>query len=110
MKAINAIIIVLVAALGFSAYLLVSKIMPKSDPASTASAPHAAPSPEPAAMPQPRNQINSPAAPAPAPQPSVTRHEQPPVQTQPAPAPQIKEEPKLRPARDIKVVMYMTDW
>jgi hypothetical protein len=40
----------------------------------------------------------------------MTGHEQQAAQSQPAPAPPAKEEPKLRPVRDIKVVMYMTDW
>jgi hypothetical protein len=40
----------------------------------------------------------------------MTGHEQQAAQNQPAPAPPAKEEPKLRPVRDIKVVMYMTDW
>jgi len=108
MKAINALIIALVAALAFSSYLLMSKIMPKSAPGEPASATVASskqetPAPEPVAMQQPRPQVNIPTPSAPPPQPPV-------AQTRPVPAPPVKEEPKLRPVRDIKVVMYMTDW
>ena len=109
MKAINALIIALVAALAFSSYLLMSKLMPKSAPGEPASATVASskqetPAPEPVAMQQPRPQVNIPTpSAAPPPQPPV-------VQTQHVPPPPVKEEPKLRPVRDIKVVMYMTDW
>jgi hypothetical protein len=113
MKAINAIIIVLVAALAFSTYLLVARLLPKADsgrPSSTtvSSSKQEAPAPGLVAVQQPRPEINSTAAPSP--QTPMTGHEQQAAQNQPAPAPPVKEEPKLRPVRDIKVVMYMTDW
>ena len=115
MKAINAIIIVLVAALAVSTFLLVAKLFPKADSggpssATVSSLKQETPAPGSVAVQQPRPEINIPAAPAPAPQPHTTGLEQQAVQNQPTPAPPVKEDPKLRPVRDIKVVLYMTDW
>ena len=113
MKAINTIIIMLVAALAFSTYLLVAKFFPKANSggpssATVSSSKQDETAPGLVAVQQPRTEINSPAAPSP--QNSMTGLEQQAVQNQPAPVPPAKEEPKLRPVRDIKVVMYMTDW
>jgi len=103
----------LVAALAFSTYLLIAKLFPKADSggpssATVSSSKQEAPAPGLVAMQQPRPEINSPAALSP--QTSMAGHEQQAVQNQADPAPPAKEEPKLRPVRDIKVVMYMTDW
>ena len=113
MKAINAIIIVLVAALAFSTYLLVARFLPKADSggpssATVSSSKQDVPAPGLVAVQQPRPEINSPAAPSQ--QTPMPGHEQQAVQNQPAPVSPAKEEQKLRPVRDIKVVMYMTDW
>ena len=97
MKAINAIIIGLVAALAFSTYLLVTKFFLKADSGGPSCATVAS------------SKQTTP-APAPSPQPPIPRHERLAMQNHPALAPPVKEEPKLRPASDIKVVMYMTDW
>lgn len=95
MKTVNAIIIVMIAAVVFSIYLMGSKVMHKSDSATTAESPATS-------LPQ--------VEPAPVPRVPVAGREQPAVQHQPVQVTPIKEEPKLRPVGDIKVVMYMTDW
>jgi hypothetical protein len=112
MKTINAIIIGLLAALAFSSYLLAVKLFPKTEPTAPESAQTASSrpaEPAPVARIQSNPQPNMPAVPVTSPQPAVSRSENPISQNKP-PAPAVKEEPKQRPVRDIKVVMYMTDW
>ncbi|HTZ18036.1 MAG TPA: hypothetical protein VMB78_06305 [Dissulfurispiraceae bacterium] len=109
MKTINVIIIVLFAALASSAYLLATKLFPAAVPAvreTIKAETEKMTAPEPVPATQPRPQINNP---APTPQPSAIRVDSQAAQPAP-PAPPVREEPKLRPVRDIKVVMYMTDW
>ncbi|MGO9378592.1 MAG: hypothetical protein ACLPN1_13445 [Dissulfurispiraceae bacterium] len=95
MKTINVILTVIGVAVVFSTYLMVSKIMHRSDPASTA--------------PSPAASVLQ-AKPEPAPQVPAASHEQPAFQHPLTPTPPVKEAAKLRPVGDIKVVMYMTDW
>jgi hypothetical protein len=111
MKAINIIISALFLAVAFSTYLLVAKLFPQAEPtdpglARVESAKQAAA--EPGAMPQPH--MNNPAAFA-SPQTSIREPQAVPraALLPPVTAP-VKEEPKLRHVRDIKVVLYMTDW
>ena len=112
MKAVNAIIIALFAALAFSTFMLASKLFPNAvtnvkDAVKEAAEKQKAP--EPTARPQPDQQINKAAVSA-SQTPAVSKTEPVQMPQPPAPAPPVKEEPKLRPVRDIKVVMYMTDW
>ena len=115
MKVLNVIITVMVAALVFSTYLLVLKIMPKSDSALTqhsqaVSVPQDKSKQQSVAREQSRSQVNSQAPTTPVSEIPMPLQERPALQHQTARAPQIKDEPTMRPVHDIKVVMYMTDW
>ncbi len=114
MKAVNVIIILLIVAVGLASYQLIIKVLPQnSNPiallspagsAKSAPAPDAAPAPPGVQRPAPETPV-SPATPPP-----LISNEKPAAQLPPAPVPPVKEEPKLRPVRDIKVVLYLTDW
>ncbi|HMK61334.1 MAG TPA: hypothetical protein VK452_09370 [Dissulfurispiraceae bacterium] len=116
MKAVNVIIVSLVIALAYSTYMLVTKILPKGENAvptvATSKEPKKIPvNPYPPDAQQADRQVTMPAPPPPQPakpatqgEPSNTR------QLAAEPHPPVKEEPKLRSIKDIKVVMYMTDW
>ncbi len=113
MKTGNVIIAALLAALVVASYMLVVKIFtPSSPPAPQPAqvAPVKPAAPEQGIIAQPGQNVEKPAPPAPAPRTSITIIEQPAEHTSQNPAAPVKEEPGLRPARDIKVVMYMTDW
>lgn len=96
----------MVAGLAFMTYQIADKILPKANQPIESSGNSTA---GPIQTQQSAPQIDT-SGPNPAPSSPVERNEQQQVQQQPVSPPPVKEEPKLRPVRDIKVVMYMTDW
>ncbi|HMK56319.1 MAG TPA: hypothetical protein VK448_06770 [Dissulfurispiraceae bacterium] len=114
MKTVNIIIFALAASLIFFSYQLATRFFQKPETSTPEKAPAAVvqkakPASDQAVRQKTQRDVAAPAAPAPAPLPVARQEVR--VAQQPAPAPvPVKEEPKLRPVRDIKVVMYMTDW